>query len=95
MSTGHDCTRSHPHEEMSKECELRTEIARLTNQGAHLQALNAELAAALERLIQQADEGPRGCYGRDSGGREDWKGSFHERIETARAALEKHTKETA
>ena len=27
----HDCTRSHPHEEMSKECELRTEIARLTN----------------------------------------------------------------
>ena len=27
-----DCTRSHPHEEMSKECELRTEIARLRNQ---------------------------------------------------------------
>jgi hypothetical protein len=27
----HDCTRSHPHEEMSKECELRTEIARLRN----------------------------------------------------------------
>jgi hypothetical protein len=27
----HDCTRSHPHEEMNKECELRTEIARLTN----------------------------------------------------------------
>ena len=26
-----DCARSHPHEEMSKECELRTEIARLTN----------------------------------------------------------------
>jgi hypothetical protein len=31
----HDCTRSHPHEEMSKECELRTEIARLTNQLAN------------------------------------------------------------
>ena len=27
-----DCTRSHPHEEMNKECELRTEIARLRNQ---------------------------------------------------------------
>jgi len=27
-----DCTRSHPHENMSKECELRTEIARLRNQ---------------------------------------------------------------
>ena len=26
-----DCTRSHPHENMSKECELRTEIARLQN----------------------------------------------------------------
>lgn len=26
-----DCTRSHPHEEMSKECELRTEIAKLRN----------------------------------------------------------------
>lgn len=26
-----ECTRSHPHDEMSKECELRTEIARLTN----------------------------------------------------------------
>jgi hypothetical protein len=29
--TEEDCTRSHPHEEMSKECELRTEIARLRN----------------------------------------------------------------
>jgi hypothetical protein len=29
------CTRSHPHEEMSKECELRTEIARLMNQQTH------------------------------------------------------------
>jgi predicted HicB family RNase H-like nuclease len=27
----HDCARSHPHEEMNKECELRAEIARLTN----------------------------------------------------------------
>ena len=27
-----DCARSHPHEEMNKECDLRTEIARLRNQ---------------------------------------------------------------
>ena len=33
-----DCTRSHPHENMSKECELRTEIARLTNELARLEA---------------------------------------------------------
>lgn len=26
------CTRSHPHENMDEICELRTEIARLTNQ---------------------------------------------------------------
>lgn len=25
------CSRSHPHEEMTAQCELRTEIARLTN----------------------------------------------------------------
>ena len=27
----HKCTRSHPHENMSRECELLTEIARLQN----------------------------------------------------------------
>jgi hypothetical protein len=44
------------------------------------------LLVAVDRILQQVDEGPRGCYGKDSGGREDWKGSFHERIETLRAA---------
>jgi hypothetical protein len=37
------CTRSHPHEDMDRECELLTEIARLNNESVHLKA---ELAAA-------------------------------------------------
>ena len=32
------CTRSHPHELMDGYCELRTEIARLTNENARLKA---------------------------------------------------------
>ena len=32
------CTRSHPHENMDAMCELRTEIARLTNENARLKA---------------------------------------------------------
>lgn len=34
----HDCSRSHPHENMDAMCELRTEIARLTNENARLKA---------------------------------------------------------
>jgi hypothetical protein len=41
----HDCTRSHPHEEMSKECELRTEIARLTNKLANIKQEQGEPVA--------------------------------------------------
>ena len=33
-----DCTRSHPHEDMSGYCLLRTEIARLANENARLKA---------------------------------------------------------
>ena len=33
-----ECTRSHPHENMDAMCELRTEIARLTNENARLKA---------------------------------------------------------
>jgi hypothetical protein len=33
-----NCTRSHPHENMDAMCELRTEIARLTNENARLKA---------------------------------------------------------
>ncbi len=34
----HECSRSHPHENMNAMCELRTEIARLTNENARLKA---------------------------------------------------------
>jgi hypothetical protein len=33
-----NCTRSHPHENMDAMCELRTKIARLTNENARLKA---------------------------------------------------------
>lgn len=34
----HGCHRSHPHEDMDAMCELRTEIARLTNENARIKA---------------------------------------------------------
>ena len=43
LSTPQPCSRSHPHEEMTPMCELRTEIARLTNALARAEA---QLAAA-------------------------------------------------
>ncbi len=43
LSTPQPCSRSHPHEEMTPMCELRTEIARLTNALARSEA---QLAAA-------------------------------------------------
>lgn len=42
------CTRSHPHENMSPMCELRTEIARLNNQLAHKDAELSDLCKLLE-----------------------------------------------
>ena len=38
----HKCSRSHPHENMNAMCELRTEIARLTNENARLKALHQD-----------------------------------------------------
>ncbi len=38
----HECSRSHPHENMDAMCELRTEIARLTNENARLKALHQD-----------------------------------------------------
>ena len=38
----HECSRSHPHENMDAMCELRTEIARLTNENARLKAAQQE-----------------------------------------------------
>jgi hypothetical protein len=42
-----NCTRSHPHENMDAMCELRTEIARLTNENARLKAQPAVQPVAL------------------------------------------------
>lgn len=62
LSTPQPCSRSHPHEEMTPMCELRTEIARLTNALARAEA---QLAAAqqavqgMEAEIQQAVEAER------------------------------------
>ena len=46
-SKPHDCARSHPHENMDAMCELRTEIARLTNENAKLKAQQQEPVAWL------------------------------------------------
>lgn len=52
-----ECTRSHPHELMDGYCELRTEIARLTNENARLKAAQAAQPAeptVKESLTDQA-----------------------------------------
>lgn len=54
-----ECTRSHPHEEMTPMCELRTEIARLTNalaraEAAAPQAVQAAVLAHLDGLLDDA-----------------------------------------
>lgn len=56
LSTPQPCSRSHPHEEMTPMCELRTEIARLTNALARTEAAalpwpRAEVDDLLERLV--------------------------------------------
>ena len=61
----HGCTRSHPHEEISKECELRTEIARLTNclsrvnaQAEHFEREWYLRGDEIERLKAQPEQEP-------------------------------------
>jgi hypothetical protein len=44
------CTRSHPHENMDAMCELRTEIARLTNENARLKAQPAPVPLTDEQI---------------------------------------------
>jgi hypothetical protein len=46
-----------------------------------------ELADAVRELLLQVDDGPRFCYGTDSGGTDVWKGSFLARIERLRALV--------
>ena len=47
----HECSRSHPHENMDAMCELRTEIARLTNENARLKAQPAQRKPLPEGLL--------------------------------------------
>lgn len=58
-----DCSRSHPHENMSPMCELRTEIARLTNELAHTKAQLATARPVFSHMELRAD-GSHGA-GRD------------------------------
>ena len=44
----HECSRSHPHENMDAMCELRTEIARLTNENARLKAQRTWVGLTLD-----------------------------------------------
>jgi hypothetical protein len=46
-----NCTRSHPHENMDAMCELRTEIARLTNENARLKAQPAAVQEPVATLF--------------------------------------------
>lgn len=51
----HECTRSHPHEDMDAMCELRTEIARLTNQLAQSKREHVEFPTMLRRMWSGGD----------------------------------------
>ena len=48
----HECSRSHPHENMDAMCELRTEIARLTNENARLKAQRTWVGLTEEEIDQ-------------------------------------------
>nr|WP_314705940.1 hypothetical protein [uncultured Comamonas sp.] len=51
LSTPQPCSRSHPHEEMTPMCELRTEIARLTNALARAEAQRAAAPQAVQAAV--------------------------------------------
>lgn len=56
---------------------------------AHLIAAAPELLAALQSILEQSDDGAQACAGIESSGRIVWKGSYIERLETARAVIAK------
>jgi len=53
----HECSRSHPHENMDAMCELRTEIARLTNENARLKAQQHDPIGYLYQGISHHTQG--------------------------------------
>jgi hypothetical protein len=64
LSTPQPCSRSHPHEEMTPMCELRTEIARLTNALARAEAQLAAphpLHQHLLHMLGAKDHEDAGC----------------------------------
>lgn len=73
LEKGLGCSRSHPHEEMSQVCELKTEIARLKNDLSHwtfvrfkqLEEQNAALREALELLYSVQNGCPLPKYQAD------------------------------
>ena len=74
LENGLGCSRSHPHEEMSQVCELKTEIARLKNEMSHwtfvrfkqLEEQNTALREALALLYSVQNGCPLPKY------QEDW-----------------------
>ena len=57
LSTPQPCSRSHPHEEMTPMCELRREIARLTNALARAEAAQQARIAELEAQLDSIGAG--------------------------------------
>ena len=55
----HECSRSHPHENMDAMCELRTEIARLTNENARLKARQHDPVGYLYQGISHHTQGKK------------------------------------
>lgn len=55
-SKPNDCARSHPHENMDAMCELRTEIARLTNENARFKAQRKQWVGLTDDAIYAAAE---------------------------------------
>ena len=51
-----NCTRSHPHENMDAMCELRTEIARLTNENARIKAAQPAVPLTPAQKIALAED---------------------------------------
>lgn len=79
-----ECSRSHPHENMGPVCELKTQMAKVVNEAAHLRAENERLREAATALGVMPD-GICFCSKNRSGGR-----GWHEpECRNLRAALAK------
>lgn len=102
-AAGQECTRSHPHDEMSPMCELRTEIARLNNKLANREAdgkAGGEVVAWSDKAMELAtdfavDSLRVGSYERkdlyENGGVASWQTvNLREKREQSRERLRQH-----